>query len=345
MQLLWDFCLNLRSYSLEYLGLTVCYKIFTFFLRNIGRMKAIIWKTISALIVIIFTVYIGVSYVAPRVLLKLPRHINSSSAADYGMRYDDLITVSEDTLDLAGDIIYPFQNNIGDPVTNHSLIVLHPIKTNRTNIYPFVKNFITLGVNFITFDSRAHGDSEGHLYTMGIKEADDISKIIDMIVELYPDHSFGIYGRGNSSNIALRAMSQDPRIQYGIVENFHIDASHHLEYLNVDDIFFSSDLINNQVYKQALDILELDQEQMNIDLQNITQPLLICSTPYNYQEMYTLWGEVCSEKKILNIYNKNIWLNPNIQEDEGFRDCIYEFVELQSEEARNYIKEQVFQPF
>lgn len=308
-------------------------------------MKKILIKIVASILVVLITIHIGVNYVAPRVLLKLPRHSNHGTAADYGMRFDELLTVSEDTLDLKGEMIFPFQSNVGDTIVNHSLIVLHPIKTNITQVYPFVKSFITLGVNFICFDSRAHGNSEGHLYTLGIKEAEDVSKIIDMITNIYPDHSFGIYGKGNASNIALRAMSQDERIRYGIVENFHNSAAQQLEYMNVDDIFFSSDLINNRIYTQAIDFLEIDKEEIEIDLKKIKQPLLILSTPYNLNEMTHLYNGICSETKILSLYNENITLKlypPS--EDEGLKDCIEEFILLQSEEATEYVKEQVFQP-
>ncbi len=306
--------------------------------------KPWLYKLIGILSVIGLTFYLGLSYVAPRVILKLSRKVSTSTAADYGMRYDKCMVVSEDSLELKGDFIFPFDIEYGEEYGNHSLIVLHEISGNTKSIYPSIKSMITLNVNFISFDSRGHGRSEGFLYTMGLKEADDISKIIDSFVEKHPDHSFGIYAKGNSANVALKAMEQDKRIHYGIVEHYFPTTEEHIRYLNYDDVLYNSSMINHYILDNTLKYLETTKDEVMVDASSITQPILMLSTPYNYDNMSLLYDTVSSENKYLIRFEENIMLSLTARDDDGLYNCITEFIEMYSEEARQEVREHFFQP-
>lgn len=308
-------------------------------------MKSTSIKILASLFILIGAIMIGLNYVAPRVLLKMSRQKGNSSAADFGMRFDKLVAVSEDSLDLHGDIIYPFTNNVGEIIPNHSLIVIHPVGHNSIMVYPRLKPFVNLGINFLTFDLRGHGRSEGFLYTLGIKEAEDISRIIDLILEMYPDHSFGIYAKGNSSNIALKALGQDKRIRYGIVENFFVEPVDQIEYLNYDDVLVSSSFIKDHIYGRALKYLDAKEADLEINYKNISQPLLMLCTVYNEDNIRILNNRIFSSDKVISKYIKNYTLLPSINgKDEGLVECISEFIKVHAEEAQEYTKEQVFQP-
>lgn len=305
-------------------------------------MKIIYNKTIAIVAILIATGFIGIHFVAPKVLLKLTREISSSTAADYGMRYDKFEILTDDSLVLKGDFIYPFHAKLSEKPTPHSVIVLHPIKENTRKVYPFIRYFTTLDVNFITYDSRAHGRSDGHMFTLGVKEADDVSRIIDRILELHPDHSFGIYAKGNTSNIALKALSQDKRIRYGILENYFDSATETLHYLNQDDVFVESEMFNNYLLNQALKHLDVLPEDIEIDLDEIDQPILILSTKYNDEKLQKLYNELGSEDKYIRRFDRNVWLLPNAQDDEGLKECLWEFLENYSLQAQEYSQENIF---
>lgn len=306
--------------------------------------KAFVYKSVSILLVLGLTIFIGFSYVAPRVILKLSRNISRSTAADYGMRYDDCLVVSEDSLELKGDFIFPFDLEYGEKYGNHSLIVLHEITGNTKSIYPFIKSMITLNVNFISFDSRGHGRSEGHLYTMGLKEAEDITKIIDSFVEKNPDHSFGIYARGNSANVALKAMENDKRIQYGIVENYFPSTEEHLRYLHYDDVLYNSEMVSSLILDNTLNYLETTRDEVTIHTKDITQPILMLSSPGNYRNMALLYDTVSSQNKYLIPFDENVFYAFKMRKNDELYECVTEFIEMYSEEARLQILEKVFVP-
>ena len=306
-------------------------------------MKIIYTKIIAILAILVATGFIGIHFVAPRVLLKLTREVSTSTAADYGMRFDEFEILTDDSLVLKGDFIYPFHNNVSDTPPTHSVIVLHPIKKNTRSLYTFLRYFTTLNSNFITYDSRAHGRSDGHMFTLGVKEANDVSLVIDRILELHPDHSFGIYARGNTSNIALKALIQDKRIRYGVLENYFDNATETLHYLNSDDVFVESEMFNTYLLKQALKFLKVKPEEIELDLTKVDQPILILSTKYNDDKLQKLFDKISSEDKYKRRFDKNVWLLPNAKDDEGLKECLWDFLETYAIQAQEYSKENMFQ--
>ena len=209
-------------------------------------------KIILALITLFITISIGFNYVLPKVLLKLSRELPTRYASSYGLRFDRMEVLSFDSLILKGDFIYPFERNYLEKTSSHSVIFLHPIKENSQSIHPFLRNLTNLDVNFITFDLRSHGRSDGHLYTLGVNEAKDISSIIDYILSIHPDHSFGIYGRKNTGNILLKALEMDKRISYGILENYDNHPIETIEKMNYDDVFIKNRFLKNRLLDQTL---------------------------------------------------------------------------------------------
>jgi len=183
------------------------------------------------------------------------------------------------------------------------------------------------------------------MYTMGLKESDDISKIIDTMLEENPDHSFGIYAKGNSANVALKAMEKDKRIRYGIVENYFPTLEDHLLYMNYDDLIYSQKYLNKYILKNTLDYLDTSIDEVSIHPDRINQPILMLSTPYNYEAMSVLHDTVNSADKYLMLFEENILLKTGYKgADEGLLNCLTEFIEMYSNEAKEYIHDEIFQP-
>ncbi len=308
-------------------------------------MKINFKKIVLLLSTMILIIYVGISYVLPRVILKLSREVSTSTAADFGMRYDKVEVQSDDSLILYGDFIYPFERNYNQATSSHSMIVLHPLKQNTKSVYPLLKSFNNLDVNFITFDIRAHGRSEGHLYTMGIKEAKDVSLIIDYILELHPDHSFGIYARGNTGNIALKAMENDSRIRYGIIENFYKHPLETLQRFNYDDVFVKNKTLQDYILKQSMDFLDLNIEEHQPNLQRIDRPVLLLKTEYNKPELDYLESLLVNSEIYHMYFPENNYLLANLSDRKRSSDyisCVSEFLEMQSLHAIQNSKESFF---
>ena len=75
------------------------------------------------------------------------------------------------------------------------------------------------GINAVVFDLRAHGKSEGEYCTYGFYEKNDISQIIDMILDENPNESIGIWGNSLGGAIAIQALELDKRLKFGVIES------------------------------------------------------------------------------------------------------------------------------
>jgi len=296
---------------------------------------------------IVLILYLGISYVLPRVILKLSREVSTSTAADYGMRYDKHNVLSEDSLLLYGDFIYPFHRNYNEETSSHSLIVLHPLKENTKSIYPMVKRINELDVNIVSFDSRAHGRSEGHLYTMGVNEAKDVSTIIDYILELHPDHSFGIYGKWNTGNIALKAMESDPRISYGIVEAYSDHPLETVQKINYDDVLIKNKFFQDHVFSKSLSYLDIEIEQYQLDFEKINRPILLLKTVHTDKELSNLQNHLVHSE----VYHMTFPWHERVKGKYGYRsisneviECLKDFISTQSVIAIEDAKTKFFVP-
>ena len=105
---------------------------------------------------------------------------------------------------------------------NHSkgtIILLHGIRATKEHFIPLSKQLSQLGYNTVALDSRAHGNSGGAHCTFGVKEKQDISKLIDLLIDKKTSTPIGVWGQSLGGAIGLQAMGYDQRIGFGIIES------------------------------------------------------------------------------------------------------------------------------
>lgn len=309
-------------------------------------MKVTTKKIFLLFLTLTIIAVIGFVYVLPNVLVKLSREVSGSTAADFGLRYDKMEVLSEDSLILQGDFIYPFYRNYNEPTSSHSLIVIHPLKYNTKWIYPMLKPLTTLDVNFISFDIRGHGRSEGHLFTLGVKEAKDISKVIDHVISIYPDHSFGVYARTNTGNIALKAMENDKRIQYGIIENYDLHPMETIEKMNYDDVFIKNKSIRNFILNKTIKNLDIDESECFIDVNKVSQPILLLQNIYNKENLDVLEDKLIHAEIYKMFFPENPALLFYKDEKDSYdvKECVSDFINTQALRSINKAQELYYVP-
>ncbi len=110
--------------------------------------------------------------------------------------------------------------------TKGTILLLHGIRGTKEHFIALSDTLSKLGYNAVALDSRAHGVSKGTHCTFGVKEKQDVSRLID---ELYNSFNgvktkpIGIWGQSLGGAIALQAMGVEQRIKFGIVESTFTD--------------------------------------------------------------------------------------------------------------------------
>lgn len=88
------------------------------------------------------------------------------------------------------------------------VVYLHGIADNRESGRGIIDRFVPRGFDVVAYDSRAHGDSGGKACTYGVREKDDLSRVLD---QLSPAPVV-LIGTSLGGAVALQAAAQDSRI-------------------------------------------------------------------------------------------------------------------------------------
>lgn len=97
---------------------------------------------------------------------------------------------------------------------SQTVILLHSSGSNRLEMLPYAYQLWRHNIGVVMLDRRAHGDSEGESQPLFLDETDDISAVIDYLIEeqLVGTRSIGVIGYNDGATSALLAAAADERI-------------------------------------------------------------------------------------------------------------------------------------
>ncbi len=117
---------------------------------------------------------------------------------------------ARDGIDLRAWLFRP-EKPSGDAV-----LILHGIADSRASQVGLARMFLNHGYTVLTPDSRAHGESGGHLATYGLLEADDVHRWVSWLIgEQHPRRIFGL-GESLGGAVLIDSLRVEPRFS-GIV--------------------------------------------------------------------------------------------------------------------------------
>jgi dipeptidyl aminopeptidase/acylaminoacyl peptidase len=101
-----------------------------------------------------------------------------------------------------------------------TIIYLHGVGDCKIGGVPYAQLFYKRGFNVFLYDSRRHGESEGHYCTFGFNEKDDLSIAIDYLLTRSDVRigTIGVFGTSMGAAVALQAAAIDKRIAAIVAE-------------------------------------------------------------------------------------------------------------------------------
>src|SRR5262245_12145823 len=88
------------------------------------------------------------------------------------------------------------------------IVHLHGVADNRGSGVGMARRFAPQGYDVFTYDSRAHGESEGEACTYGFYEKRDLARALDAIQA----DSAVLFGSSLGASVALQAAPEEPRV-------------------------------------------------------------------------------------------------------------------------------------
>jgi pimeloyl-ACP methyl ester carboxylesterase len=95
------------------------------------------------------------------------------------------------------------------------IVHLHGVADNRSSGVGIARRFGPKGYDVLTYDSRAHGESEGEDCTYGFYEKRDLSRALDAV---HADQAV-LFGSSLGAAVALQAAAEDPRVRGVIAQS------------------------------------------------------------------------------------------------------------------------------
>lgn len=115
---------------------------------------------------------------------------------------------------------WSLSNEPADPV----VILLHPVRANRTVMMGRAKLFFENGFTVVMIDLQAHGESPGDNITLGHLEKHDVRAVVDFVKEKFSGNKIGIVGWSLGGASALLASPLE--IDAMVLESVYPTISH-----------------------------------------------------------------------------------------------------------------------
>jgi alpha-beta hydrolase superfamily lysophospholipase len=95
------------------------------------------------------------------------------------------------------------------------IVHLHGVADNRSSGVGIAQRFVPKGYDVLTYDGRAHGESEGEDCTYGFYEKRDLSRALDAVRA----EEAVLFGSSLGAAVALQAAAEDPRVRGVIAQS------------------------------------------------------------------------------------------------------------------------------
>ncbi len=177
------------------------------------RAAARWWKVpvVVGLVVAVFVVAstLGVAVAATNVA---PTRLGSSTPADLGLAYTDVVFPAADGVELAGWYV---------PSTNGAaIVVLHGSGSTRSAVMNQVQVLAHNGFGVLAYDARGHGESDGRGMDFGWYGDVDIEGAVSFLADRpdVNDERIGLLGMSMGGEQAIGALAADPRVMAVVAE-------------------------------------------------------------------------------------------------------------------------------
>lgn len=236
-------------------------------------MKKILKTLLVLAILFMGLLYVITDHVLPYVLLNPQRVHLDITPEKLALEGENKKVFTKDSLRLYGYCISPKTQKV-----KTVMLLVHGVGACKEPFLNLAGNLSKIGVVSYLFDSRAHGESEGEFCTYGYYEKEDISKIIDLIKKEQADVPIGIWGNSMGGAIAIQAMENDKRIDFGIIESTFTSLKQ-IAYDYKKRMLFGlgSRYISNRAVDKAGEIANFNPDEVSpiAAVKNIDQPIFI----------------------------------------------------------------------
>lgn len=216
---------------------------------------------------------------------RIPR---GAKPENYGLQATPFEVLTADSIRLEGFYIaapkaaIPIAYSTGSTLkkqkeTPRTIIILHGISSCKEFFLPAAEKLTGQGFNIVLLDLRAHGQSGGEYCTFGYNEKHDVSAVVDMLLEKDSTQKIGVMGHSLGGAIALQALAEDKRLQFGVIESTFNSLEAVVEQYGVNYFGIRSPWLARHTLEKSGEIAHFDPYQVvpAESARHITQPVFV----------------------------------------------------------------------
>jgi dipeptidyl aminopeptidase/acylaminoacyl peptidase len=174
-------------------------------------------KTALNILVGIVLLVIALSFILVYANTHPPRYPLNIPPSDYGQPFERVSFVSEDGLTLAGWLIKPDRSGKKTP----AVILCHGLGSNKSDFTDLAVFLAQRGYLVLTFDFRAHGDSEGARTSLGYHEQKDVRAALHFLSSRpeVDQGRIGIFGFSLGGSTAILAAAETRKFRAVVADS------------------------------------------------------------------------------------------------------------------------------
>lgn len=215
-----------------------------------------------------------------------------------------------------------------------TLLIIHDLHRSKISYLRSAKQFAERGFDVCMVDMRAHGESDGKVFSLGEESTSDFIAIVDHIRAMEPDKHLVVMGFGMGSVIAMRALSTEKRPVAIISQDPILSMDKYLnEYaLNKYGKFspFIYPILKRELERKMS--FKVDELNMVDFVRKVEVPsLFIASVDESnkeFEESRILYQSSPAERKRLWIVSKSVQSNSEVLFHKDYFDKIAVFINL-----------------
>ena len=205
--------------------------------------------------------------------LRPPDLENRLNIKDFTLNYYPFHIKTNDGFNLACYLVHSEKD-----FQKGTIILVHGIRAYKEHFLPLASYLAKNGYNSVLIDLRAHGKSEGKYCSFGYHEKHDLKIVVDTLLSFGQiSHKIGVWGQSLGGAVALQALENDRRLQFGVVEstfsNFRTIVDDYFHYhSNISIPILTNFLISRAEFIGKFDADEIKPSE---SAKNIIQPVIM----------------------------------------------------------------------
>ena len=288
-----------------------------------------IFISVSIVIAVMLVLYGVASFMIANGVTKAEREEHEGHPSEYGLKFEEV-----EFLPRGGEL--RLRGWYLEPTTRGPTIILvHGLGGSRSSgdALGLASGLLERGYGVLTFDLRAHGDSEGEKVSGGLHERLDVLGAFDYLVERgVPGSQIGVIGRSMGAATSILAVADEPAIRALVADSPYAVGSELIAQETARKTIFPDWIV--PIFIRGADLAA--ELSLDIDLDKLTPVKAIATLDYPVLVIHTLNDTRIPIEHGIRVHmashrDSDLWIVSDVDHGDAYSELPEEYLDRVSE--------------